>query len=115
MELYTSGYGRMKETKPFYLSAAWKNTRKAYKQSVGGLCERCYKNGMVNPAEIVHHKKPITEENMYDKNITLNWDNLEALCRKCHAEVHEEMYMDRTGRRYRIDKQGRVIIRDSVL
>lgn len=91
---------------------AWKNTRKAYSQSVGGLCERCYSKGIVAPAEIVHHKIPLTEDNISDTNITLNWNNLEALCRKCHAEVHEQMYQDRSSKRYTIDSNGKVFIRE---
>jgi 5-methylcytosine-specific restriction endonuclease McrA len=101
-----------KETKAFYHTMAWKNTRKAYSQSVGGLCERCYSKGIVTPAEIVHHKIPLTEDNISDTNITLNWNNLEALCRKCHAEVHEQMYQDRSNKRYTIDSNGKVIIRE---
>ena len=105
----------MKETKPFYDSTAWKNTRRNYKQSVGGLCERCLAKGIITPAEIVHHKTPLTADNMTDLNISLSWNNLQALCRQCHAEVHDDMYAERTGKRYRIDENGRVIIRDSVL
>ena len=98
----------------FYNSMAWKNTSRAYKQSVGGLCEKCISRGLVTPAEIVHHKKPLTDNNIEDLSISLAWDNLQALCRPCHAEEHEEMYAARTGKRYRIDKNGKVFIRDTV-
>lgn len=103
----------MKETKAFYHSQAWKNTRRNYKQSVGGLCERCLAKGMIVPAEIVHHKIPLTADNMNDLNISLSWKNLQALCRQCHAEVHDDMYAERTGRRYKINNNGKVIIRDN--
>ena len=89
---------------------AWQNTSKAYKKSVGGLCERCMAKGIVTPAEIIHHKTPLTDDNINDLNISLSWDNLQALCRQCHAEAHEEMYRQRTKKRYRIDRQGRVVI-----
>lgn len=102
----------MKETKAFYHSQAWKNTRRNYKQSVGGLCERCLAKGMIVPAEIVHHKIPLTADNMNDLNISLSWKNLQALCRQCHAEVHDDMYAERTGRRYKIDSNGHIVIRD---
>ena len=102
----------MKETKSFYDSQAWKNTRRNYKQSVGGLCERCLAKGMIVPAEIVHHKIPLTADNMNDLNISLSWKNLQALCRQCHAEVHDDMYAERTGRRYKIDRNGHIVIRD---
>ena len=66
--------------------------------------------GIVSPAEIVHHKIPLTPDNINDLSVSLSWDNLQALCRRCHAEVHEEIYASRKKRRYKIDKQGRVII-----
>lgn len=97
-------------SREFYSSTAWKETRRAFKKSKGGLCERCLAKGIVTPAEIVHHKTPLTEENIKDLNISLSWKNLQALCRQCHAEVHDDMYAKRTGRRYRISKSGRVII-----
>ena len=99
----------------FYNSMAWKNTSRAYKQSVGCLCERCMSKGFVTPAEIVHHKTPLTDSNISDLSVSLSWDNLQALCRQCHAEVHEEMYAARTKKRYKIDRNGRVTIRDTVL
>ena len=99
----------------FYNSAAWKTTRRNYKQSVGGLCERCLRNGLVNPAEVVHHIEPLTEQNISDIKVSLCWSNLEALCRKCHAEVHDEMYAKRTGRRYKVDGAGRVVMYDDTV
>ena len=105
----------MEEHKTFYSSRAWKDARRNYKQSVGGLCEECLKKGIISPAEIVHHKVPLTDENVSDISISLSGDNLQALCRQCHAKAHEQMYAERTGKRYTIDENGRVIIRDSVL
>ena len=105
----------MDNYKVFYNSKAWKDARRNYKQSVGGLCEECLKKGIITPAEIVHHKTPLTAENVSDMSVSLSWDNLQALCRPCHAKAHEEMYMQRTGKRYKIDDNGRVIICDSVL
>ena len=95
----------------FYQSMAWKDTRKAYLKSVGGLCEKCLAKGIIKPAEAVHHVTPLTEENVFDLNISLSWDNLQALCRTCHAEEHEEMYQKLSKRRYIIDKNGKVIIK----
>ena len=103
----------------FYGSEAWKNTREAYKRSVGGLCERCLKKGLYNPAEIVHHKNHISEENINDPSITLSFENLEALCRKCHEEEHgaetREAWRMWKGskKRYTIDECGNVRGRDA--
>ena len=88
----------------FYKSQAWKNTRKAYMKSVGGLCERCLKGGKYTPGEIVHHKIHITPENIDDPDITLSFGNLELLCRECHYLMHNG-----SKRRFVVDAQGRVI------
>ncbi|HAE16026.1 MAG TPA: HNH endonuclease [Erysipelotrichaceae bacterium] len=92
--------------KAFYGSRAWKRCRKSYLKSVGGLCERCYKQGLIKPAVIVHHKIYISEKNINNPNITLNWKNLEALCWDCHAAEHEG---GMRSRRYVVDETGRVI------
>lgn len=74
-----------------------------------GLCEECLKKGLITPAEIVHHKIHLNGDNINDPNITLNWDNLEAVCRKCHAEIHEDEYAkQRRKQRYTVDMFGRV-------
>ena len=105
----------MEGHKTFYSSRAWKDARRNYKQSVGGLCEECLKKGIITPAEIVHHKTPLNEKNVSDLEISLGWGNLQALCRPCHAKAHEEIYMQRTGRRYRIDENGKVQITDGII
>ena len=96
--------------KAFYGSVAWQRCRDAYASSVGGLCERCLRRGLYNPGEIVHHTTELTPENISDVRISLGWDNLELVCRDCHAELHQQ---DRRGRRYRIDEFGRVLSRGS--
>lgn len=88
----------------FYNSKTWQHTRDAYKRSVGGLCELCWQKGIVRPGEIVHHKNPITPDNINDPNVTLAFDNLELVCRDCHAQLH-----DRKNRRYKLDELGRVV------
>ena len=103
------------ESTGFYKSMAWRNTRRNYKQSVGGLCERCMKNGIIASADVVHHIVPLTEETVTDLNLSLNWDNLQALCRKCHAEVHKEIYDKRAKRRYTVDEFGKVVLKDDTL
>lgn len=96
----------------FYKSKVWVRCRESYLKKTGGLCERCYAKGMVVPAEIVHHKKWITQENINDPNITLNFDNLMAVCRLCHEEIHHEGNTAAKHRkyekRYTVDRNGRV-------
>lgn len=98
----------MKEyAEQFYKSQAWKKTSVAYAKSKQGLCERCLSKGIVKPGAIVHHVIHITPANITDPGITLNWDNLQLVCRDCHAAIH-----DRRKRRYKVDDYGRVIIRE---
>lgn len=87
----------------FYSSKAWKECRRTYAASVGGLCEICYRSGRVTPGEIVHHKIHITPQNITNPEIVLSWDNLELVCRDCHAQVH-----GKKPRRFTVDAAGRV-------
>lgn len=72
----------------FYKSKEWKICRQAYLSSVGGLCERCKAQGRIVSAEIVHHKIHLTEENYHNPEISMNFENLEALCQDCHNKEH---------------------------
>ena len=87
----------------FYKSYAWMSCAKAYRKSVGNVCERCWKKGIVSAGEEVHHKIKLTPENITDPSIALNWDNLELLCKRCHQEEHK-------GTRWRTDACGHVEI-----
>ena len=91
--------------KRFYKSKAWQTTRDAYASSVGGLCERCLMAGLCVPGEIVHHKIPLTPDNISDPNISLSWNNLELLCRDCHGKEHSQR------KRYCVDSLGCVTVR----
>ena len=85
----------------FYESKNWKKTRKAYMLSMMNLCERC---GEV--AKICHHKIWLTPQNINDVNITLSWDNLEALCQDCHNKEHHKK---KSTLRYAFDENGNII------
>lgn len=87
----------------FYSSKAWQRCREAYKKSKGGLCEKCYAKGIVKAGEIVHHKIHLNPDNINDTSVTMNFDNLELLCRDCHGEEHQKVI-----RRYKVDDLGRV-------
>ena len=55
----------------------------------------------------MHHKVRLTVDNIHDPMITLNFDNLELLCRECHAAEHG-------NKRYSVDALGRVITDSTV-
>lgn len=92
--------------KAFYSSKAWQECREEYARSKRHLCEDCLARGIIQAGEIVHHKQPITPDNINDPTITLNFDNLRLVCRKCHAEEHGAKTT-----RYTVDEFGRVFIR----
>jgi 5-methylcytosine-specific restriction endonuclease McrA len=93
--------------KTFYKSSAWRACRSAYLKQAHGLCELCLKRGRYTAADTVHHITHLTPGNITDPLITLNPDNLMALCRDCHAEIHRGAPI-----RYKIDAFGHVITRD---
>lgn len=90
-------------TDGFYKHSAWIKTRRKYLK-MHPYCERCLEYGIIKPADIVHHKHYIDEQNINDANVTLNLDNLEALCQDCHnkehhanSEVRDELMFDTDG------------------
>ena len=94
----------MKEfARAFYSSDAWKNCRDAYRRKARGLCEICLAAGRYTPGEIVHHKKHLTPYNINDPRITLSFDNLQLVCRECHAAIHTAKQS-----RYIVDEFGHV-------
>ena len=110
-KLSAAGVTVIKEfARRFYSSKAWKNTRAAYAKSKRNLCELCLDKGLYKPCEIVHHKVELTPENINNPDVTLNWANLQCLCREHHAEIHE---LYERKRRYKIDELGRVISREN--
>ena len=87
----------------FYTSKAWRRCRKSFLESKGGLCEVCLRKGLIEPATEVHHKIHLTADNLGDANVSLNHDNLMAICDSCHKEQHH-------SKRWRTDKNGHVIL-----
>ena len=91
----------------FYKSGAWRECRNSYAAHRGHLCEQCLKRNVLSYGEIVHHKIELTPENINDPSVTLDWNNLELLCRQCHAEVHDKR---KRHRRYTFGPDGEIII-----
>lgn len=88
--------------KAFYNSKEWKQCRAGYIASVFYLCEDCGK-----PGYIVHHKKPLTPENINDQRITLSWRNLKYVCKDCHEAEHHSSGSMRDGLVF--DEEGNLI------
>lgn len=90
----------------FYKSRTWQRCREQKYKQARGLCERCLAKGIYKPGEIVHHVTHITPDNINDPDVTLNLDNLQLLCRDCHADVHKGY-----DKRYTVDELGRITTR----
>jgi len=93
--------------KRFYSSKAWQDCRNEYAKRQHYLCENCLRRGIYRPGEIVHHVVEIDPVTIERPEISLNPDNLELLCRECHAEAHKECSK---GRRYKFGDGGEVIV-----
>lgn len=87
----------------FYTTRAWRKARQAVLDAHGGLCQICLAKGLIVPAVHVHHRIPLTPDNIDDPRIALDSSNLMALCEECHAEQHRT-------KRWRCDELGRVTL-----
>lgn len=93
--------GKPKELHRFYKSKAWLVARNLKTNATQGKCERCGAIG-----EEVHHKIRLTIDNVIDSNISVNQDNLELLCKKCHNAEHK-----RFSKEKEFDEEGNYISR----
>ena len=91
--------------KDFYASKSWRDTREYIFRRDAGLCVRCGK-----PGEIVHHKIYLTPQNIDNPYIALHEENLETLCRECHAIEHEGELP--TARELVFDSEGNLVERE---
>lgn len=57
----------------------------------------------------MHHRIEIDPVTINNPEVALNWDNLELLCRECHAEEHNERSK---GRRYVIGADGKIFVKE---
>lgn len=107
----------------FYSSKAWQDCRNEYAKRAHHLCENCLRKGIYKPGTIVHHKIELDPVNIERPEVALNFDNLELLCRDCHAEIHntgggrwakvnaERRKKRDAAMRYVIDESGHVSTR----
>ena len=87
----------------FYNSQQWHNMRNYVMKRDAYLCQDCLAKGKQTPAEEVHHITPLNPQNIMDPSVTLNENNLVALCRECHKARHGAKQ-----KRYTVDEFGHV-------
>jgi len=86
----------------FYKSSEWRRCRLAFLESRHYVCERC---GRV--ATIAHHRTYLTPANVGDPSVTLNFANLEALCKTCHNKEHFDQGATAAGLAF--DRKGNLV------
>ncbi len=70
-----------KKVNPFYTSTKWRKLRDV-KINSNALCEACERRGLTVLAVEVDHIVSIK----LDYSLRLDYDNLQSLCRQCHAK-----------------------------
>lgn len=73
-------YGRKYDSKKRY-NSSWSKISAKYRKA-HPLCEICLSEGKAVTADLVHHKKPISEGGSNEVS------NLQSLCNSCHGKIH---------------------------
>jgi hypothetical protein len=70
----------------------WRSLRAA-QLSAYPFCADCAKEGVITPADEVHHNIPVEFERNPDRMVALAYDrgNLVSLCHSHHVQRHKEM------------------------
>lgn len=83
-----------------------------YKMTVSGdaivpprMCERCFAQGKMVPAKVVHHIEWLDPSNIDNPKVTLGFSNFMRLCQDCHAAVHAGTEESRVS----FDENGNVV------
>jgi hypothetical protein len=73
----------------FYNSSPWRDLAYRLKVERGGKCARCGET-VIDFSLLIGHHYPVelTEENVDDASISLNPDNIEIVCHRCHNKEH---------------------------
>lgn len=82
---------RRKERQKIYNTSTWQRLRLSYMQQ-HPLCEECLKKGIIKSAKDIHHIISfMTTDDMCERErLAFDSNNLQALCRDCHCEKHNQ-------------------------
>lgn len=75
-----------------YNSKEWHKLR-ALKLQANPICELCWEEEQLRSiTECIHHIHPIEDSASREemRKWAFMWDNLQSLCNKCHAKVHND-------------------------
>lgn len=70
-----------------YQNTAWRKLRDTYMHN-HPICEECLNKGKVTPATDIHHMISPFQHGEVNYTLLLDYDNLMALCKECHATLH---------------------------
>lgn len=75
-----------------YNTNKWKQLREWYIMN-NPLCEKCQEKGIIKSAEEIHHITPISKgkDKLEMMDFAYNPNNLIALCKECHHNIHKQM------------------------
>lgn len=83
---------QQKDKMEIYNSREWAELRRA-KMQANPICELCWKQeGVATAAACIHHVHPIEQSASKQemRMFAFNWENLQSLCLRHHAEVHKQ-------------------------
>ena len=89
---------------PFYKSEKWQNLRHSIMLRDKFMCTQCKANGIMMPAEHVHHIFPREQYTQYEY---ARW-NLTSLCFRCHNRMHNRF----NGT---LSKTGKILMKQTAL
>lgn len=72
----------------FYFTNTWRKMRAKILEAQNNECQLCKERGKVSIATVVHHMV----EYRHDPSRALDPSNLQALCDKCHNDIHERVF-----------------------
>lgn len=75
--------------KKAYNTTEWRKLREVYMRQ-HPICEKCLEKGKITPAEDIHHKISPFRGGEVNYGLLLDHDNLMAVCKECHAEIHNK-------------------------
>lgn len=81
---------KRQERQDIYQSETWRRLRNSYLME-HPLCEICQEKGIIEPAVDIHHKDSfLNYKGLQRLDRAYDYNNLQALCKRCHQEIHNK-------------------------
>lgn len=78
-----------------YNNPAWRKLRDTFIRE-HAVCADCISKGKITPSQDIHHIKSPFKNGEVNYNLLLDYTNLVALCKECHAARHNKEQGNRT-------------------